>query len=250
MNTKATAPIAAAPTVNKQAANSAAKHDDDLVFTPITKEEDEQYEQLRSRHLDLTDEEDAKFHALSKKIRAANSQRKTFISGLKTKMKSAAVSISELFDKEEVKAAFNITDLFSQEEIDKAATPVVVNSQPPKGKSQGTKKPVAPKKFKSDSNPVFIHIPKNKDDNDLIKEVSVNQGRANEFESGQNMFLNMKAAMRRIKGDTLPKTEANLKHFVVDEKYAETPQGQEEFKKLANAIFTFVPPAKKAKPAA
>lgn len=118
MNTKAQAPATNAPTAkdDNKAGNTKVQ------FVAVTEKEDNDYQDLHSRHLDLNEEEEARYMELAKKIRAAKNARKAKIDEVKSDLRKMAFSIKDIFAAEDIKAAFQITDLFSQTEIDAAAT--------------------------------------------------------------------------------------------------------------------------------
>ncbi|MGF6276426.1 hypothetical protein ABIB38_004841 [Massilia sp. UYP11] len=112
-------------------------------------------------------------------------------------------------------------------------TPVV---KTPRVKAAG-----ASKVFKSDSNPVFIEIPKAATDGTLVKNEVIRQGRTLELRSGRNIFGPMKVVMLRTKGATLAETEKNLAAHIVDEAYGKTEEGKTELKKIAAEVFASKP---------
>lgn len=122
MNTKAQTPAANATTAKDDNKNANAGNTK-VQFVAVTEKEDNDYQDLHSRHLDLTEEEEARYLELAKKIRAAKNARKAKIDEVKSDLRKMAFSIKDIFAAEDIKAVFQISDLYSQTEIDAAATP-------------------------------------------------------------------------------------------------------------------------------
>lgn len=198
---------------------------------------------LRDDEFDLADKELAANQkqqaAVVAQIRELKATYNTELTKVAEAVKSQGFSIKEIFGS-------NALSLFSSEELTaEAQSRGLFTAKAPKTpKAEGEKKTRAPIVRKSDSNPVFIDIPKHTDDHQKVVDVVIKQGRINEFYNGKSgpALASIGKPALRVKGKDIAETEKNLAKFIVQEskEFAKTPEGKAELTKIATAIFNYV----------
>lgn len=181
-------------------------------------------------------------------IRSLKKNRTTELDAIKTKLTTYSFSIKELFGDDalnqfgdhEITTEAQHRGLFSPKT---AKTPKVDGESKPRAAS-------VPKVFASDSNALFISIPKNPEESSVVKNIAIKQGRVNEPYNGKSgpAFATIGKPALRLKGKDIAETEKNLSKFIAPEskEFAKTSEGKAELTKYATLVFNYVEPKAKA----